>query len=204
MTPKERQAVHGRKHYDKKKAERATWSAERLEEYNEQTAEYNRRYCANNKEQIAEASRNYYVKKKAERATWSTEQQEAYKEQHAEYNRRYGANNKEQIATTNRKHYAANKAEAYRRNSERSRFLRNYKTTDFDKFVLEESWLLAREREAIIGGVWHVDHIIPVKHRKACGLNAAINLQVVPAEWNLSKGNRSMSVWLPKPSPNEP
>ena len=156
------------------------------------------------KERQAVHGRKHYDKKKAERATWSTEQQEAYKEQTSESSRRYCADNRERRAETQRKYRVANKAEVYRRNSERSRFLRNYKTTDFDKFVLEESWVLAREREAVIGGVWHVDHIIPVKHRKACGLNAAINLQVVPAEWNLSKGNRSMSVWLPKPSPNEP
>jgi hypothetical protein len=44
---------------------------------------------------------------------------------------------------------------------------------------------------------WHIDHIVPMMHKKACGLNSANNLQVVPASWNIRKGNRNMDTYFP-------
>ena len=58
--------------------------------------------------------------------------------------------------------------------------------SDFDRFVLLEAVSLARLREQIVGGQWHVDHIIPVSKG---GTSRATNLQVVPAEWNRRKSN---------------
>ena len=102
---------------------------------------------------------------------------------------------KEQQAAYNKKYYQDNKAAYDRRSAERRALVANYQMTDHDKFALEEAFRLARLREEIMGGIWHVDHIVPVKHPDACGLNSAANLQVVPAVWNLSKGNRSMALW---------
>lgn len=44
---------------------------------------------------------------------------------------------------------------------------------------------------------WHIDHIVPMMHKNACGLNTACNLQVVPALWNIRKGNRNMNEYFP-------
>jgi len=35
-----------------------------------------------------------------------------------------------------------------------------------------------------------VDHIVPVKHQKVCGLHCESNLRIIPAEENGSKGNK--------------
>lgn len=56
----------------------------------------------------------------------------------------------------------------------------------FDSWVLMEAVALAKLREQICGGHWHVDHIIPVSKG---GLSTHDNLQVVPAYWNRSKSN---------------
>jgi len=36
----------------------------------------------------------------------------------------------------------------------------------------------------------HVDHIIPKKHKDACGLHVILNMQLLPPDVNISKNNR--------------
>jgi HNH endonuclease len=55
-----------------------------------------------------------------------------------------------------------------------------------DFWVLKEAVLLARLREVVVGGKWHVDHIVPVSKG---GNSRPDNLQVVPAIWNRRKSN---------------
>jgi len=58
--------------------------------------------------------------------------------------------------------------------------------SEIDKFVLNEAVSLTRLRNKIVGGCWHVDHIVPVSKGGTCVFS---NLQVVPALWNQSKSN---------------
>lgn len=61
---------------------------------------------------------------------------------------------------------------------------------EFDRFVEIEAFRLARLRKAATGFAWHVDHMIPVKARRVCGLHVWQNLQVIPWLLNVIKGNR--------------
>jgi len=63
----------------------------------------------------------------------------------------------------------------------------------FDRFVLDEAAKLCAVRQQILGGVWEIDHIVPVS---LGGTSAHNNLQVVPKSWNASKGNRNCNRFL--------
>lgn len=64
---------------------------------------------------------------------------------------------------------------------------------ELDELAMEEAKRLADSRAALTGFEWSVDHIVPMNHRQATGLHNAFNLNVAPAIWNSTKGNRNMS-----------
>lgn len=63
----------------------------------------------------------------------------------------------------------------------------------FDFWVLKEAVELARQRETVVGGKWHVDHILPVSKGGSSRHN---NIQVVPAEWNRRKSNKHANKFI--------
>lgn len=62
--------------------------------------------------------------------------------------------------------------------------------TELDDLVELEANDLAKRREKATGFRWHVDHMIPLRAKLACGLHVGANLQVIPAWVNLAKKNR--------------
>lgn len=58
------------------------------------------------------------------------------------------------------------------------------------KFFMDEAYKLADLRTKMTGSKWQVDHIVPLKSRKVCGLHVHNNLRVIPAIDNNRKGNR--------------
>ena len=57
-------------------------------------------------------------------------------------------------------------------------------------FCIEEVYNLAALRTKVTGIPWHVDHVIPLRGEKVSGLHVLSNLAVVPALYNIRKGNR--------------
>lgn len=61
---------------------------------------------------------------------------------------------------------------------------------EFDKFVIQEAFSLAKLRTKLSGIKWHVDHLIPLAAKEACGLHCANNIQVIPQKLNNIKVNK--------------
>jgi len=61
---------------------------------------------------------------------------------------------------------------------------------ELNSFIIEEAYALAKLRSGITNIKWHVDHIIPLKNNKVCGLHVYNNLRVIPEKQNLSKNNK--------------
>ena len=131
-------------------------------------------YYQNNKEK-----RNLYVK------NWGNENKDKVKEyretwkiNHPNYLNNYKKENPEKIASINAKRRASKKTSIP-------------KWVDKDEqFLIEEVYSLAKLRTKLTGTVWHVDHIVPLKNSRVCGLHTIYNLQVIPAKLNLQKGNK--------------
>lgn len=68
--------------------------------------------------------------------------------------------------------------------------------SEIDIFAIEEAYRLRELRRLVFQFDWHVDHIVPLSHKKACGLHNANNLQVVPAAWNMAKKHTNMNKYL--------
>ena len=62
-----------------------------------------------------------------------------------------------------------------------------------NEFFVEEAYHLANLRAQVTGLEWHVDHIVPLQHKDACGLHTEDNLQVIPAVLNYKKMNYTMN-----------
>lgn len=57
------------------------------------------------------------------------------------------------------------------------------------QWMIEEAYALAKLRQKMLGGVWEVDHIVPLRGKKVSGLHTPWNLQVVLASENRRKSN---------------
>lgn len=130
-------------------------------------------------------------------AEWRKTNPEARKKERDRIRIKEGRMTRQEYFSKRAKNKVGRKATALKYAYKRRRQAEKIFVEEFDTFVFEEAALLCELREKITKFKWHIDHIVPMFHEKACGLNVAANLQVVPAIWNCKKGNRNMDEYFP-------
>lgn len=124
---------------------------------------------------------------------WAAANPEKHREGAARRNKRWGDKNKVRKAETGRMWRHSNKAAVNAhtlvRRARRVSASPSW-CPEIDGLVNAEAAHLCRLREAATGFAWHVDHMVPLQARTACGLHCAANLQVIPASVNVAKGNK--------------
>jgi hypothetical protein len=58
-----------------------------------------------------------------------------------------------------------------------------------DKELIEHAYFIAQHLSQRTGVIHHVDHFVPLKNSRVCGLHVHENLQIIPATKNLQKHN---------------
>lgn len=163
-----------------------------------------------NKDRANANSKAWYERNKEKAAEYARDWTKAHRDSRKDSNRRYRAANKEKIAAAARARKEANpelrkaavsKYEAKNRDKRQAsskgrRAAVCAASQPFDKelddLVLSEAQVLSSLRKKITGGEWHIDHIEPLRGKNVCGLHNAYNIQVVPAQYNRSKGNKQV------------
>lgn len=133
------------------------------EKYEDKIKEYKAKYYQENKERLSKKSAEVYQKNK-----------EAIKKR---------------IAAWKKNNPAKVNAGCMLRHAIKLKGTPVWLTADH-KWMIEQAYELAKLREKVCGGVWHVDHIIPLRGKTVCGLHVPWNLQVITREENCKKHNK--------------
>ena len=137
--------------------------------------EYMKAYNEANKEKQKAYKKAYYEANKEKRKAYDKAWYEANKEKRKAYRQAWEEVNKDKRCVSSAKRRAL-------------KFRATIYLTATDKKEINNLYKLAQDKTKETGTQWHVDHIIPLTKG---GLHKPTNLQVVPASWNISKGNRT-------------
>ena len=124
--------------------------------------------------------------KAAEAREWRATKGEAY----LEYKRaRYAAAPTVERARTNQ--WRANNPDKRRAQFARYKAQRMQATPAWADSEKIKAFYTTADALGMLTGEWHhVDHIVPLRSRRVCGLHVEANLRVITATENQSKGNR--------------
>lgn len=133
------------------------------------------------------------VKSKSYDPKKRSEYYQCNKTREQERNAAYYQTYKSQRLSYGKKHYQQNKSKylEYTRTRQAKLLQRTPTWLNVDqKKEIQEFYWLAKDLTAVSGETYHVDHIVPLQGENVCGLHVPWNLQILPADINLSKGNR--------------
>ena len=114
---------------------------------------------------------------------------ERFKTHYKEYKDNYTKPTKEDRYLASRKYRQNNLDKVYANNARYRYSMRGATPSWVDKEAIAGMYQLAAIFNST-GINLHVDHIVPLKSSKVCGLHTEDNLRLLPATENITKGNR--------------
>ncbi len=123
-----------------------------------------------NKEKTRQYDRNRYAKRRAN-------------SEYLEYQAKYQEEHREKIYAQNHQWYLDNK-------QIRVAISKAYRIRKFQQIPEWANMNAIKDIYKNCPSGFHVDHIIPLKGKTVCGLHIETNLQYLPANENLAKGNK--------------
>lgn len=143
--------------------------------------------------EINRQKREHYRKNRERLLSNVKEYYKNNKEKVLSYQENYYRENSDKVKQRTKKYKKKNKDSYYAREAKRRAM--KVKATpkwfdELDDLLVKEAFSLARQRVKETGIDWHVDHLVPLKSKKVCGLHCADNIQVIPALFNLKKNNK--------------
>jgi hypothetical protein len=154
-----------------------------FEKTKDRRSEYGKKYREENKKKISEYLKSYYQENK-----------DTISEYAKEYHKEYYPQNKEKVLLRNEKWAKSNpdkvRAKFAKRRAKKLQATPDWLTQEhLDQ--IKDIYAHARDCEVVTGDKYHVDHIVPLQGKDVCGLHVPWNLQVLPAEVNQSKSNKT-------------
>ena len=123
---------------------------------------------------------------------WRLKNPDARKKEHAKIREKQGFQTREEYLAKRKQNAKGRKYSSNMYAHKRRLKMNNTNPTELDELVFLEAMAVREARKALTGQYWHIDHIVPINHKSACGLHNAFNLQVVPASWNVKKKHTNM------------
>jgi hypothetical protein len=178
--------IYVAKNREKRKLQQSKYSSDNKEKI----ASYSVAWRQKNAEHLKESKAKYRSEHKEEISEKQKLYYEKNKEKVLESCKKWAARNRDKVNASFRKYWLKNKAiyRAYSRERDVAKL--NASVAWADKDLVKGFYKLSARLEEWLGGSYHVDHIIPLKHPHVCGLHNEFNLQVLSAKDNLSKSNK--------------
>ena len=181
---------YNKENKEKIKAGKAKYYAENKEKVKLDSENYRKA----NKEKYNLARRNWVLKNKEKSLLSKRRYRESNRDKLKVASARYYAENTEKAKKACANYYSNNveKYSAWDSNRRAKKFKATIYMTKEDSAKITELYEIARNATKLFGYGWEVDHIVPLNKG---GLHKLSNLQVVPATWNRSKGDRNCDTY---------